>query len=104
MNTDKANLVAMWQTYVETAENTSTRREAINRYMVPVHLAIIASHFVLSLADLDHVFVGLAGMGVSYLWVSLIDAHSQINKVKYEIINELEVAPALPTVHSGIRA
>ncbi len=89
-DTDKSDLVAMWQTYVQTAENTSTRREAINRYMVPVHLAIMASHFALSLAILHHVLIGLAGLGVSYLWLVLLDAHSKINKVKYDIITELE--------------
>ena len=87
---DKSDLVAMWQTYVQTAENTSTRREAINRYMVPVHLAIMASHFALSMATPHHVLIGLAGVGVSYLWLVLLDAHYKINKVKYDIITELE--------------
>ena len=89
-DTDRSDRVAMWQTYVQTAENTSTRREAINRYMVPVHLAILAGHLALPLAEPYHFLVGVAGMGVSYLWLALLDAHSKINKVKYDIILAME--------------
>ena len=80
----------MWQTYVQTAENTSIRREAINRYMVPVHLAILAGHLALPLTEPYHFLVGVAGMGVSYLWLALLDAHSKINEVKYDIILAME--------------
>ena len=90
MANDSSDRVAMWQTYVQTAENTSTRREAINRYMVPVHLAVLAGHLVLPLTEPYHFLMGLAGMGVSYLWLALLDAHSKINKVKYDIILAME--------------
>ncbi|MXY20266.1 MAG: SoxR reducing system RseC family protein [Dehalococcoidia bacterium] len=89
-DTDRSDRVAMWQTYVQTAENTSIRREAINRYMVPVHLAILAGHLALPLTEPYHFLVGVAGMGVSYLWLALLDAHSKINKVKYDIILAME--------------
>ena len=82
--------VAMWQTYVQTAENTSTRREAINRYMVPVHLAMMASHFALPLDELPHIAIGIVGMAVSYLWIALLKAHGTINRVKFDIIIALE--------------
>lgn len=88
--TDKSDRVAMWQVYVQTAENTSTRREAINRYMVPIHLAILAGHLALPLIEPFHFLVGVAGMGVSYLWLAILDAHSKINKVKYTIILAME--------------
>ncbi|MXX53619.1 MAG: SoxR reducing system RseC family protein [Dehalococcoidia bacterium] len=87
---DRSDRVLMWQTYVQTAENTSTRREAINRYMVPVHLAMMASHFVLPLNELPHIVIGIVGMAVSYLWIALLDAHRKINDAKYDIIIALE--------------
>lgn len=87
---DRSDKVAMWQTYVQTAENTSDRREAINRYMVPVHLAIWAGHLGLSLTEPFHCLVGLAGVAVSILWIGLLDAHGKINGVKYDIIRSLE--------------
>ena len=87
---DRSDRVAMWQTYVQTAENTSNRREAINRYMVPVHLAILAGHFGFPLTEPFHALVGIAGIVVSCLWLALLDAHSKINRVKYDIIRSLE--------------
>ena len=90
MDGDSSDRVVMWQTYVQTAENTSNRREAINRYMVPIHLAILTGHLALSLSDPMHFLVGVAGMSVSYLWLALLDAHSKINRVKYDIIRSLE--------------
>ncbi len=87
---DRSDRVAMWQTYVQTAENTSNRREAINRYMVPIHLAIWAGHLGLSLTDPFHFLVGLAGVAVSALWLSLLNAHGKINGVKYDIIRSME--------------
>ena len=89
-DTDRSDRVAMWQTYVQTAENTSNRREAINRYMVPIHLAILVGHFGLPLTEPFHFLVGIAGMVVSYLWLVLLDSHSKINEVKYDIIRSLE--------------
>ena len=80
----------MWQTYVQTAENTSNRREAINRYMVPIHLAIWAGHLGLTLTEPFHFLVGLAGVAVSALWLGLLDAHGKINGVKYDIIRSME--------------
>ena len=87
---DRSDRVTMWQTYVQTAENTSNRREAINRYMVPIHLAIWAGHLGLPLSEPFHFLVGIAGMAVSILWLGLLDAHSKINGVKYDIIRSLE--------------
>ena len=87
---DRSDRIAMWQTYVQTAENTSNRREAINRYMVPIHLAILAGHLGLPLTEPFHFLVGIAGMIVSYLWLVLLDSHSKINEVKYDIIRSLE--------------
>ena len=87
---DRSDRVAMWQTYVQTAENTSNRREAINRYMVPIHLAIWAGHLGLPLTEPLHFLVGLAGVAVSALWLGLLDAHGKINGVKYDIIRSME--------------
>ena len=87
---DRSDRVAIWQTYVQTAENTSNRREAINRYMVPIHLAIWAGHLGLPMTEPFHCLVGLAGVAVSVLWLGLLNAHSKINGIKYGIIRSLE--------------
>ena len=82
----------MWQTYVQTAENTSTRREAVNRYMVFAHLAIFSAHLALpgQLSSLVHIGIAGAGIIVAALWVILLDSHGKINEAKYRIILELE--------------
>ncbi len=88
---DQSDRVAMWQTYVQTAENTSTRREAINRYMIPVHLAIFASYMVLEgWTELTYAWIGTAGVAMGTLWMILLYSHERINKVKYDIICSLE--------------
>lgn len=91
MDSDSSDRVAMWQTYVQSAENTSTRREAINPYMVPIHLAILTGNFALvALPEPLHVVIGLAGVGASFLWLGLLDAHFKINDVKFSIIRSME--------------
>ena len=72
------------------AENTSIRREAINRYMVPVHLAIFAAHLVRDFPEPVHVYISTAGVAIGALWAILLHSHNQINKVKYDIILSLE--------------
>ena len=90
MADDRSDRVAIWQTYVQTAENTSTRREAVNRYMVFAHLAIFSAHFALSGQLLVHIAIAGAGIVVAALWVILLRSHGKINKAKYRIIQELE--------------
>ena len=90
MTKDTSNRVAMWQTYVQTAENTSNRREATHRYMVPVHLAIFAAHLVREFAEPVHVWVSFAGVAMGVLWLILLHSHYTVNKAKYAIIRSLE--------------
>ena len=92
MADDSADRVAMWQTYVQTAENTSARREVVNRHMVLIHLAIFSAHFALpgQLAPIAHILISTAGLAVAGLWLVLLDSHGQINAAKYKIIQELE--------------
>jgi len=92
MAEDSADRVAMWQTYVQTAENTSSLREVVNRYMVFVHLAIFSAHFALpgQLAPVAHILISTAGFVVAGLWIVLLDLHGRINAAKCKIIQELE--------------
>lgn len=92
MADDSSDRVAMWQTYVQTAENTSSRREAVNRYMVFTHLAIFSAHFALPghITPFVHVWISGAGVVAAALWVVLLYSHGKINEVKYEIIRALE--------------
>ena len=92
MADDRSDRVAMWQTYVMTAENTSIRRESINRYMVLVNLAVFSAHFALpgDITLFSHVLISAVGVVTSALWYSLLDSHSKINRVKYDIIRKLE--------------
>ena len=82
----------MWQSYVQTAENTSSRREAVNRYMVFTHLAVFSAHFALpgQITPFVHVCISGAGVVVAALWIVLLYSHGKINEVKYDIIRELE--------------
>lgn len=111
MADDSSDRVAMWRTYVQTAENTSIRRESINRYMVLAHLAIFSAHFALpgELSALVHLGVASAGAVAGVLWVALLLSHGEINRVKYRIIQELEAdLPCQPFTEeaklSGIRS
>ena len=111
MADDSSDRVAMWQTYVQSAENTSIRRESINRYMVLAHLAIFSAHFALpgELSTLVHVSIASAGIVAAILWVSLLVSHGEINRIKYRVIQQLEAdLPCQPFTEedklSGIRS
>lgn len=92
MADDSSDRVAMWQTYVQSAENTSNRREAVNRYMVFTHLAVYSAHFALpgQMTPFVHVCISGAGVVVAALWIVLLYSHGKINEVKYDIIRALE--------------
>lgn len=100
----------MWQTYVQSAENTSIRRESINRYMVLAHLAIFSAHFALprELSLWVHLGIASAGGVAGILWMTLLVSHGEINRIKYRVIQQLETdLPCQPYTEedklSGIR-
>ena len=90
MANDTSDRIAMWQTYVQSAENTNSQREAINRYMIPIHLAIFASYLVLDVTGYIYAWIGIAGGTIAALWAILLESHARINYVKYDIICNLE--------------
>ena len=101
----------MWQTYVQSADNTSIRRESINRYMVLAHLAIFSAHFALpgELSLWVHLGIAFAGGVAAILWVTLLVSHGEINRIKYRVIQQLEAdLPCQPFTEedklSGIRS
>ncbi len=86
-------LLEQYKMYVQTAENVSSRRVAVSRYLLTLSAALIAIYgLLLSIPDPGYwlPFVSVTGVFVSLLWYKLIKSHSDLNSVKFKIIHELE--------------
>ena len=88
-----AHLLEQYKLYVQSAENVSARRVASNRHMLTLSAAIVALYGLLHTNfDLgwNALMVPLLGIGVSVVWYAIIKSHSDLNEVKFKIIQELE--------------
>ena len=90
--------VAMWQTYVQTAESDSNRAESINRYMTVVQVAIFSGYFIVAnLPDLMNMIVDGVGAMIGFIWLGLIYRHMQTHRTKLKVIVNMEqVLPFRP--------
>ena len=93
---DKQIILAQWQTCVEMANNTSQRRDTTNNFFMTLNSAILAAIFsISSVENSSKFFMLILGIFVSLLWFFLIRNFRLLNKVKFDIIMDIE--EKLPT-------
>jgi len=90
---------AMFELYLATAEKVSDRRSAANAWMLSVNSAIVALYGYLG-ADKTPVHIlqssiwlwaiPAAGAIVSVAWTALLSSYRQLNKAKFEVLQEME--------------
>ena len=93
---DKQIILAQWQTCVEMANNASQRRDTTNNFFMTLNSAILAAIFsISSVENSSKFFMLILGIFVSLLWFFLIKNFRLLNKVKFDIIMDIE--EKLPT-------
>lgn len=86
---DKTELILVqWQTCVEMANLVSQRRDTMNNIFVTLNLAIIAA--VSINWDVKSLFILVAGIVVSVIWLLFIRNYKLLNTEKFNVINDIE--------------
>ena len=94
------DLLEQYKLYVQSVDNVSARRIASGRYLLTINAALIAFYGFQS-ANSGQIFlmilVAIAGIVVSLLSYNIIKSHSDLNAIKFKVIDELErQLPAAP--------
>ena len=88
-----ADLLEQYKLYVQSAENVSARRVASSNYLLTLNTALVALYGLQSASFGENywtLLVPIAGILISWLWCSIIKAHVDLNRVKFEVIHEFE--------------
>ena len=87
------DLLEQYKLYVQSAENVSARRVSSGRYLLTVNAALVALYGFQS-TNPSQIYwlipVSVVGIIVSILSFNIIKSHSDLNKVKFEVILKLE--------------
>lgn len=81
-------ILAEWQTCVEMANSVSQRRDTMNNIFITVNTALLAA--VSLRFDIKTVFILISGIVLCVIWKLLIRNYKILNRVKFEIIQEME--------------
>ncbi len=88
-----ADLLEQYKAYVQSAENVSARRVASNRFMLSINTALVALYGLQS-ANFGQgywtLLIPVMGIPVSALWYLIIKSHADLNRIKFNVIHELE--------------
>lgn len=88
------DVLEQYKLYVQSAENVSARRVASSRYLLTLNAALIALYGVQSAGFGQSSWMTLPipviGIFVSLLWYWIIKSHADLNRVKFDVIHELE--------------
>ena len=95
-----ADLLEQYKLYVQSAEHVSARRLASSRLLLALNAGLAALYGIRP-EGFESGWVLLSvpvlGIVVSYLWSRIIQSHRELNRVKFELIHELERhLPAAP--------
>ena len=95
-----ADLLEQYKLYVQSAEHVSARRLASSRLLLALNAGLAALYGIRPEGFGQSwwvVAVPLLGIAVSLLWSRIIRSHKELNRVKFELIHELERhLPAAP--------
>ena len=87
-----ADLLEQYKLYVQSAEHVSARRLASSRLLLALNAGLAALYGVRP-ADFESgwaMTVPVLGIAVSLLWSRIIRSHKELNRVKFELIHEIE--------------
>ena len=95
-----ANLLEQYKLYVQSAEHVSARRLASSRLLLALNAGLAALYGIRPEGFGQSwwaVAVPVLGIAVSLLWSRIIRSHKELNRVKFELIHEIERhLPAAP--------
>ena len=92
-DTFSTDLLEQYKLYVQSAENVSVRRVASNRYLLTLNAALVALYGLQSAGfgqSYWTLLLPIIGIPVSVLWYLIIKSHADLNRIKFEVIHELE--------------
>ena len=88
-----ADLLEQYKLYVQSAEHVSARRLASSRLLLALNAGLAALYGIRPEGfgqSLWAVAVPVLGIAVSWLWSRIIRSHKELNRVKFELIHEIE--------------
>lgn len=87
------HLLEQYKLFVNSAENVSLRRITSNRYLLAISAGLVALYGAQA-ATLDDgywmLLFPIIGVASACLWIQIINSHSRLNQIKFELIHELE--------------
>ena len=89
----QSDLLEQYKLLVESAENVSARRVASSRYLLTLSAALVALYGFQSASfgqSYWFLVVPIIGIPVSLLWYFIIKSHADLNRIKFDVIHELE--------------
>ncbi len=92
-DTFHSDLLEQYKLYVQSANNASARRVASNGYLLALNSALVALYGLQSASfgqSYWTLLIPAVGVAVSWLWYSVIKSHSDLNRVKFSVIHQLE--------------
>ena len=87
------HIIEQYKLYVQSAENVSARRVQSSRYLLTLNAALVALYGLQSAGFSQGywtLLVTVVGVAVSILWFLIIKSHSDLNKIKFDVIHEFE--------------
>ena len=88
-----ADLIEQYKLYVQSAENISARRVASHNYLLTINTVLVALYGLQSAGFAQNygtLSIPILGILVSLLWCLIIKSHVDLNRVKFNVIDELE--------------
>ena len=88
-----SDLLEQYKLYVQSAENVSARRVASSRYLLTLNAALITLYGFQSTVFSQGYWMLLLpvmGISVSLVWYLIIKSHADLNRIKFDVIHELE--------------
>jgi len=98
----RQSLLEQYKLCLQSADAASGRREASNRYLITLNVALVALYGLQSIGSVNLyllVPVALAGLIVSFLSLHIIGGYKKLNAAKFDVILKLE--EYLPTSALG---
>lgn len=84
----EATIVEQWKICVDAANGITEKRNAANSILVTVNTALFA--VITFSLDFQSALLSAAGISICIVWIFLLKSYRALNKVKFDIINEIE--------------
>ena len=103
-DTFTADLLEQYKLYVHSAEQVSARRIATSRLLLTLNAGLVVALYGIQAGNVGQSWWALPlpvlGIIVSMLWYQIIESHRNLNRVKFDVVHELEQHfPAAPYTH-----